>query len=108
MRRPEMRPLVCALAVLTSACATVRVPPAPLRPQQAIAEFDARTLDSANLRDFMRAALNEPVAWPPAEWDLNSLTLAALYYHPDLDVARAGWREGDRARREGRLFGTVF
>ena len=24
-------------------------------------------------------------------WDLKALTLAALYYHPDMDIARAQW-----------------
>ena len=28
---------------------------------------------------------------PPASWNLDLLTLAAFYYHPDLDVARAKW-----------------
>jgi outer membrane protein TolC len=98
MRSTKTRVSVCALVVLTSACAIVQVPPAPLAPQQTIAGFDARKLDSASLGDFVRAALNAPsVAWPPAEWDLNTLTLAALYYHPDLDVARAGWRETQAA-----------
>ena len=88
MHRPKLRVYVGALAGLTTACATVQVPPAPLAPEQTITRFDARTLDNTNLGDFVRAALNEPtVAWPPAEWDLNTLTLAALYYHPELDVA---------------------
>ena len=28
---------------------------------------------------------------PPNEWDFDTLTLVALYYHPSLDVARAQW-----------------
>ena len=30
--------------------------------------------------------------WPIEEWDLATLTLAALYYHPSLEVARAQWQ----------------
>jgi outer membrane protein, heavy metal efflux system len=100
MRSRRTRIFVWAVAVVivTSACATVRVPPAPLAPEQTIADFGARTLESANLRDFVQAAVNDPaLAWPPVEWDLNTLTLAALYYHPVLDVARAGWRETQAA-----------
>jgi outer membrane protein TolC len=83
---------------LTSACATVQVPPQPLAPQQTSSAFNARNLDDANLGGFVRAAMNEPgLVWPLAEWDLNTLTLAALYYHPDLDVARASWRETQAA-----------
>lgn len=29
--------------------------------------------------------------WPPESWNLELLTQAAFYYHPDLDVARARW-----------------
>jgi outer membrane protein TolC len=35
---------------------------------------------------------HEPQSWPLEKWDLNSLTLAAFYFHPDLEVARAQWR----------------
>jgi cobalt-zinc-cadmium efflux system outer membrane protein len=103
MAQPTMRPLcfrlpVCALAALTTACATVQVPSAPIAPVQTVAAFDARTLDSSDLKAFIEAATNEPVAvWPPTEWDLDILTLAAFYYHPDLDVARAEWGQSRAA-----------
>ena len=29
--------------------------------------------------------------WPPRSWDFETLHLAALYYHPSLEVARAQW-----------------
>jgi len=53
-------------------------------------DFEARRLDAPELRDFLIGNQEVPV-WPPADWDLRSLTLAAFYYHPDLDVARAQW-----------------
>ena len=53
-------------------------------------DFEARRLTSPELKDLLLQ--NKEVAdWPPAEWDLKSLTLAAFYYHPDMDVARAQW-----------------
>jgi cobalt-zinc-cadmium efflux system outer membrane protein len=53
-------------------------------------DFEARRLTSPELRDFLLQ--NEQAKdWPPAAWDLKSLTLAAWYYHPDMDVARAQW-----------------
>jgi outer membrane protein TolC len=30
-------------------------------------------------------------AWPPSAWDLKSLTLAAFYFNPELDLARSQW-----------------
>ena len=90
--------MISAVAGLASACAAVQVPPAPIAPQQTMAVFETRSFDSSELKAFIEAAMNETAAvWPPSEWDLNSLTLAALYYHPDLDVARAGWREAQAA-----------
>jgi cobalt-zinc-cadmium efflux system outer membrane protein len=52
--------------------------------------FDARRLTSPELGDFLLEN-DEVSSWPPAVWDLKSLTLAALYFHPDMDVARAQW-----------------
>lgn len=62
----------------------------PLIASDTASDLEARTLTDAGLRDFLRQNL-KPIdsSWPPASWDLTGLTLAAFYYHPDLDVARA-------------------
>jgi outer membrane protein TolC len=52
-------------------------------------DFDRRTLASDGLRHFFET---NHQTWPLKAWDLNALTLAGFYYHPDLDVARAKWR----------------
>jgi outer membrane protein TolC len=94
MRPLGLRLCGCALVALGTGCATVHVSPAPIAPQQTIAALEARSLDSRNLQAFVEVALGESVAvWPPVEWDLNTLTLAAFFYHPELDVARANWTE---------------
>lgn len=81
--------LVAALSMLAG-CA--RYEARPLSPQRMAADFDARTLDDPNLKVFLEANLKgEARPWPRQEWDFNSLTLVALYYHPSLDVARAQW-----------------
>lgn len=64
----------------------------PLLPQQTAAEFESRTLVDAGLKTFLETNLRREVApWPQRSWDFQTLTLAAFYYHPDLDVARAQW-----------------
>jgi cobalt-zinc-cadmium efflux system outer membrane protein len=64
----------------------------PLSPDQTAAQFETRTLDDPGLRKFVEQNLKKEVAsWPLQEWDFDSLTLVALYYHPSLDVARAQW-----------------
>ncbi len=84
----------CATA-LVSGCASY--PPAPISPAQSAAAIEARSLGDSRLQKFVAAELGpaepdsgEPgTAQPAAPWDLARLTLAALYYHPDLDIARA-------------------
>ncbi len=79
--------LLLALAALPG-CVTYR--PQPLHPSETAARFEARRLDDAGLRRFVEEVSGRPVeAWPPAAMDFEELTLAALYYSPDLDVARA-------------------
>jgi cobalt-zinc-cadmium efflux system outer membrane protein len=76
--------------VLAAAVSCVRFRPRPIAPAKSMEDFEARRLDAAELRDFL-IRNQEVQEWPPAAWDLKSLTLAAFYYHPDLDVARAQW-----------------
>lgn len=76
--------------VATMGCAHFQ--PQPLSPEKLAAQFDSRRLDDAGLLTFMTN--NEggtPAGWPLKRWNLNSLTLAAFYFHPDLAVARAQW-----------------
>ena len=74
--------------------------PRPIAPAETAASFDARTLDNPQLRAFVEKNLPRHFdAWPPASWDFETLALAAYYYHPSLDVARAQWqtaRGGER------------
>ena len=61
----------------------------PLDVTQSASDFDARTLDTPELRAFIETNLGPVSAWPPAQWDFKQLTFAALFLHPQLDVARA-------------------
>jgi outer membrane protein TolC len=67
----------------------VRYEPHPLQPGALETAFRGRSLSDPGLRSFVaRNFTNPPFAWPPAAFDLKSLTLAALYFHPDLEAAR--------------------
>ena len=79
--------LVLALA-LTFSC--VRYQALPLVPAVVMDDFEARRLDSTELGAFL-VANQEAERWPPSVWDIKSLTLVALYFHPDMDIARARW-----------------
>jgi len=80
-----------ACFLLAAGCA--RFHPQPISPEQTAAQLEARRLDDAGLRMFLEQNLGHGLPdWPLKQWDLNSLTLAAFYFHPDLAVARAQWR----------------
>ncbi len=64
----------------------------PISPSVTARAFEARTLASRGLREFMEKNIHHRIKpWPPDSWDLRSLALAAAYYSPKLDVMRAKW-----------------
>jgi cobalt-zinc-cadmium efflux system outer membrane protein len=78
------------LTVILMGCASYQ--PKPIVSSDAMAAFEARTFDSPSLKNFIQKNSEDKTRiWPLTAWDLNLLTLAALYYSPDLDVARAQW-----------------
>jgi outer membrane protein TolC len=50
------------------------------------------------LQAFIEENIGHPVApWPPKTWDLGTLSLAALYFNPSLEAARAHVAESEAA-----------
>lgn len=75
-----------------SGCARFKLQ--PLSPAEAATNFDLRSLENPALKTFLETILQRTVTeWPIKSWDLEMLTLAAYFYHPSLDVARAQWAE---------------
>ena len=84
-------PAILALGLLAG-CA--RFQPQPLSPAETAAGLESRSLDNPGLKAFLETNLNRELpTWPAAKWDFEMLTLAAFYYQPSLDVARAAWAE---------------
>ncbi len=78
------------IAAVPGGCA--RYEPRNLSPRATAAALEARSFADPVLRAFIAA--NLPDTGPNASagaWDLDRLTLAGLYFHPDLDLARARW-----------------
>ncbi len=63
--------------------------PRPLDVAKTASDFDQRRLDAPELRAFLEANLSPVAAWPLPQWTFEQLAVAALFYHPKLDVARA-------------------
>ena len=88
MRLRQRLLFVSSLGLLVAGCATYRSE--PISPADNATALESRTLDNSRLRHFIRASLPSlPQSSGQPSWGLGALTLAALYYHPDLDVARA-------------------
>jgi outer membrane protein TolC len=66
--------------------------PQPIAPAQLARQFEQRSLASPGLHAYMERETGHGVTpWPPARWNREWLTLAAFYYSPALDIARAQW-----------------
>jgi outer membrane protein, heavy metal efflux system len=97
MRRAPLITAGC-MAALLAGCASVR--PAPISPAHNAAALEARSLDDPALTKFIAAERGAPLFGNPARdppWDLARLTLASLYYHPELEIARARLRAAEAA-----------
>jgi cobalt-zinc-cadmium efflux system outer membrane protein len=67
--------------------------PKDISAQHQLEQLESRTLEDEGLRSFLRT--NAPSVLEKVEskpWDLNSLTWAAIYFHPSMEVARAQWQ----------------
>lgn len=96
-RRAFVAPAALLFVLLVGGCA--RFHPQPLAPEKLAADFQRRTLADAGLRTFIETNLHATLpAWPLPAWDLAHLTLAAFYFSPHLDVARAKWAVAAAAR----------
>jgi outer membrane protein, heavy metal efflux system len=81
-------PLVAILFL--AGCAAQRYQAAPIHPDDTALKYQLRSLAAPGLQTFEEKNLGHAItSWPPETWDLQTLTLAALYFNPALDAARA-------------------
>lgn len=88
--------ILAGIMLLPSACASG--PTLPLSLATSAVALDARSLDDPRLETFM-AASGMPVEGSPKTWNLQRLTLAAVYFHPDLAIADARLATAEAAIR---------
>lgn len=90
--KSQQKAVACfALVLFLAGCATSNPPPAE-KEIRSYQEFTSRRLDDPELRDFIsRLVPNRSISWPPGKWRFDQLYLSALYFQPDLDVARSQW-----------------
>lgn len=95
MQRLPHLTLFVLLSLALTGCA--RFEDHPLNPADSATRIEARTLSGAGLRDFIDSVSANKSGQPPKAWDIDRLTLAAIYYHPDLALARAQAETADAA-----------
>ncbi len=71
-----------------SGCASFTA--APITPVATMRSFEERSLNSAEVQNYVASHVSAGnTAGPVTTWDVQSLTLAAFYFSPELDLARA-------------------
>jgi len=82
-----------ALLLWWAAAGCARFEPHEISASRSATLRESLSLTNAQLQAFLEKNLQRDwTRWPALPWDLDMLTLAAFYYHPDLEVARAQWR----------------
>lgn len=78
----------CLFALLVGGCATYQRQ--DLQAVTADTAFRKRSLNDTGLYAFVAEhSPTKPSTWPPQQLDITTITFVALYFHPDLEVARA-------------------
>jgi outer membrane protein, heavy metal efflux system len=85
-------------ALILTGCAARRYQPAPIVPTETASRLETRSLADPGLHAFVEKNAGHTLApWPPQTWDSATLYLAALYFSPTLDAARARVAESQAA-----------
>ncbi|MFA5985352.1 MAG: TolC family protein [Methylococcaceae bacterium] len=83
------QPLALVISISLSVASCAQFQDRQLKPSESIGRIETRTLSDTNLKQFINTALNQDDGQPIPLWNLDRLSLAAIYYHPDLALARA-------------------
>ncbi len=84
--------------VILTGCAARRYQPSPIVPTETASGLETRNLSDPGLHTFEEKNLGHAVTpWPPKTCDLATLSLAALYFNPSLEAARARVEESQAA-----------
>lgn len=85
--------LQCMLVIACGGCTAYQYEAKPLQTKQLAAEFMSRSLDDIRLNNHLLGYGYPVKQWPLPAWDLDALTLAAYYFHPELQIAIAEYRK---------------
>lgn len=84
-----MRYLACFCPLLLAACG-IAYQAQPIQQQQNIESIQQASPTQDGFKEFVRTQYPQTV-WPITSWDIDRLTLSALYFHPALKVAKSDY-----------------
>lgn len=89
LRRSLLVPLaLCAAATVLAGCGSYTAK--PISPAASAASLEQRRLDDPGLARLIATAMPERnVGSVVQSWDVSTLSLAALYFHPDMEISRS-------------------
>jgi len=98
MYSKKIRTLALFGTVMLVGCAVRRYQSAPIVPSDYASKFELRSLTDPGLQTYVEENFGHPATpWPAKTWDFGRLSLAALYFNPALEGARARVSEAQAA-----------
>src|ERR1700676_287101 len=84
--------------LVLAGCAARRYQPVPIVPRERASVLESRNLYDPELQAFLEKNLGRAATpWPLRMWNLRTLSLAALFFNPTMDTARARVAEAQAA-----------
>lgn len=83
---------------MVSGCGFQSYLPKPIEPAKIANKLAQRSVSDADFQTFLAAQEYPKNQLPIALWGENELSLSALFFHPDLNTARAQWRAAQAAQ----------
>jgi cobalt-zinc-cadmium efflux system outer membrane protein len=81
--------IFCIGTLLLTACTYKSYHPEPIDLQQVVNEINSRDPHSLEFQTYLLSQGYDASKLPPKQWGLEELIFSALYFHPELDIARA-------------------
>jgi outer membrane protein, heavy metal efflux system len=83
---------ILSLTTMVSGCGFQSYLPKPIDPAKIAGKLEQRSVSDADFQAFLVVQEYPKNQLPVMLWGENELSLSALFFHPDLNVARAQWR----------------
>lgn len=95
--------LLGGLSIVVPGCGFQEYIAKPLKPAEIAEKFAQRQVDNQQFHDYLIANGYSAEQLPIQTWNADELIYCALFFNPNLDVARAQWRSAEAAKMTAAL-----